>query len=125
MIPDAAWFTETYVPTVAKRGAAVIKARSASGRLSGQRHHQQRPLDPVAHPQGDWFQRGGPPTAATPSPPDDLQLPLVSWGMPPGRRPRAADRRRRPATTRRLGAELVSERDAVKGFLGGMKPVLC
>src|ERR1700677_3740739 len=34
VIPDAAWFTETYIPTVAKRGSAVIKARGASSAAS-------------------------------------------------------------------------------------------
>src|SRR3954451_6549851 len=34
VIPDAAWFTETFIPTVAKRGGAVIKARGASSAAS-------------------------------------------------------------------------------------------
>jgi malate dehydrogenase len=33
-IPDGAWLAETFVPTVAKRGAAVIKARGASSAAS-------------------------------------------------------------------------------------------
>ena len=34
VITDHAWFTETFIPTVAKRGAAVIKARGASSAAS-------------------------------------------------------------------------------------------
>ncbi len=34
VITDAGWFDETFVPTVAKRGAAVIKARGASSAAS-------------------------------------------------------------------------------------------
>ncbi len=34
VISDASWFTETYIPTVAKRGAAVIKARGGSSAAS-------------------------------------------------------------------------------------------
>src|SRR6516162_954191 len=34
VITDHAWFTETYIPIVAKRGAAVIKARGASSAAS-------------------------------------------------------------------------------------------
>src|ERR1700733_4342052 len=34
VISEASWFTETYVPTVAKRGGAVIKARGGSSAAS-------------------------------------------------------------------------------------------
>ena len=34
VIADAAWFEETFIPTVAKRGSAVIKARGASSAAS-------------------------------------------------------------------------------------------
>ena len=34
VITDGAWLTETFIPTVAKRGAAVIKARGASSAAS-------------------------------------------------------------------------------------------
>ena len=34
VIADPAWFTETFIPTVAKRGSAVIKARGASSAAS-------------------------------------------------------------------------------------------
>ena len=34
VIAEPTWFTETFIPTVAKRGAAVIKARNASSAAS-------------------------------------------------------------------------------------------
>jgi malate dehydrogenase len=34
VVTDASWFTETFIPTVAKRGAAVIKARGGSSAAS-------------------------------------------------------------------------------------------
>src|SRR4051794_17110129 len=54
VIRDAAWFTETYIPTVAKRGSAVIKARGASSAASA----ANAALDSVR-------------SAATPTPADD------------------------------------------------------
>src|SRR5262249_11055296 len=55
VITDAAWFTETFIPTVAKRGAAVIKARGASSAASA----ANAILDSIRAiesptPQGDW-----------------------------------------------------------------------
>src|SRR4051812_47553106 len=56
LIRDAAWFTETYIPTVAKRGAAVIKARGASSAASAANAiiDSLRSLS-VPTPPGDWF----------------------------------------------------------------------
>src|SRR6516162_4552534 len=56
VIRDEAWFTETYIPTVAKRGAAVIKARGASSAASAANAicgNLRSLLFPV--PRGDWF----------------------------------------------------------------------
>ena len=58
-IADASWFAETFIPTVAKRGAAVIKARGASSAASA----ANAALDSVrsasiATPAGDWFSAG-------------------------------------------------------------------
>ena len=71
VITDAAWFTETYIPTVAKRGAAVIKARGRLvGRLGRQCGDRQRPLGLASRPRATTGSaRGSSPTAATASPP--------------------------------------------------------
>ncbi len=55
-ITDAAWFTDDFIPTVAKRGGAVIKARGASSAASA----ANAALDSIASlinptPAGDWF----------------------------------------------------------------------
>lgn len=121
VITDTAWFTETYIPTVAKRGAAVIKARGASSAASA----ANAALDTVRSvsfptPAGDWFSAG-----------------VVSdgrYGIPAGliysyplrtedgRRWSIVDRLDIDAEARtRLDAsaqELISERDAVKDLLG-------
>ena len=56
VIPDATWFTETFIPTVAKRGGAVIKARGASSAASAANAiiDSVRSLH-VPTPPGDWF----------------------------------------------------------------------
>jgi malate dehydrogenase len=124
VISDRAWFTETFVPLVAKRGAAVIKARGASSAASA----ANAIVDSVrsittATPANDWFSAG-----------------IVSdgsYGIPAGlvySYPlRTSDGRTRaivpnlpiddPARARldASAAELVSERDAVKDLLGPAK----
>ncbi|HEX8204199.1 MAG TPA: malate dehydrogenase, partial [Isosphaeraceae bacterium] len=59
VITDASWFTAEFVPIVAKRGAAVIKARGASSAASA----ANAALDGVRScvtptPPGDWFSAG-------------------------------------------------------------------
>ena len=56
VIDDPSWFTETFVPTVAKRGSAVIKARGASSAASA----ANAAIDSVRSlhlptQQGSWF----------------------------------------------------------------------
>jgi len=55
LVNDAAWINETFIPTVAKRGAAVIKARGASSAASA----ANAAVDHVRSwvlgtPAGDW-----------------------------------------------------------------------
>ena len=59
VIAEPSWFTETFVPTVAKRGSAVIKARGASSAASA----ANAALDGVRAAcvptmAGDWFSAG-------------------------------------------------------------------
>src|SRR5271166_1604819 len=56
VIADSAWFTETFIPTVAKRGAAVIEARGGSSAASAANAaiDSIRAIDRPT-PQGDWF----------------------------------------------------------------------
>jgi malate dehydrogenase len=59
VIPDSAWFTETYMPLVRGRGAAVIKARGASSAASA----ANAAIDSIRSlitptPANDWFSAG-------------------------------------------------------------------
>jgi malate dehydrogenase len=121
VITDAPWFTETYIPTVAKRGAAVIKARGASSAASA----ANAIIDSVRAlvsptPQGDWFSAAVVSDGSYGIPAGLIySYPLVSkgnaaWSMVPSLPIDDDARRRLDAST----AELVSERDAVKELLG-------
>ncbi len=121
VITDAAWFTETYIPTVAKRGAAVIKARGASSAASA----ANAIIDSIRAlvsptPQGDWFSAAVVSDGSYGIPAGLIySYPLVSkgnaaWSVVPGL-PIDEDARRRLDAS---AAELVSERDAVQELLG-------
>lgn len=69
LINDEAWFKETFVPTVQKRGAAVIEARGASSAASAANaaiNHVQTWYHGTA--AGDWTSMGIPSTGAYDSP---------------------------------------------------------
>ncbi len=117
VIGDSAWFTETFIPTVAKRGAAVIAARKASSAASA----ANAVIDSIrslytAWPGGDSFSAAvvsdgsyGIPAGLV------YSYPLVShgggtWSIVPGL-PLDDDARRRLDAS---AAELASEREAVK-----------
>jgi malate dehydrogenase len=118
---DAAWFTETYIPTVAKRGAAVIKARGASSAASAANAIIDS-IRAIVSPtrQGDWFSAGVVSDGSYGIPAGLIySYPLVSkgnaaWSIVPGL-PIDDDARRRLDAS---AAELVSERDAVQDLLG-------
>ena len=121
MIADPAWFTETYIPTVAKRGAAVIKARGASSAASA----ANAALDSVRSasfptPGDDWFSAGVVSDGSYGIPAGLIySFPLrskdgKSWAVVQGL-PIDDDARTRLDAS---AAELVAERDAVKDLLG-------
>lgn len=69
LINDEAWFKDTFVPTVQKRGAAVIEARGASSAASAANaaiNHVQTWYHGTA--AGDWTSMGIPSTGAYDSP---------------------------------------------------------
>ena len=121
VITEASWFTETYVPTVAKRGGAVIKARGGSSAASAANAaiDSVRALHVPTAP-GDWFSTAvisdgsyGIPAGLI------FSFPLVSkgnarWSIATGV-PIDGEARARLDTS---VAELVSERDAVKDLVG-------
>jgi malate dehydrogenase len=121
VIPDAAWFTETFIPTVAKRGGAVIKARGASSAASAANAilGSVRSLH-VPTPPGDWFSAAVVSDGAYGIPAGLIySYPLVSrgdgtWSIVPDVAIDDEARKRLDASA----AELVSEREAVKDLLG-------
>ena len=121
VIRDDAWFTETYIPTVAKRGAAVIKARGASSAASAANAaiDSLRSLN-VPTPKGDWFSAAIVSDGSYGIPAGLIySFPLTSPGdgtssIVPGLPIDDEARKRLDASA----AELVSERDAVKDLLG-------
>ncbi len=120
VITDHAWFTETFIPTVAKRGGAVIKARGASSAASA----ANAALDSIhsAHfpTEGDnWFSAGVVSDGSYGIPVGLIySFPLISqggnWSIIPDLKIDADARQRLDASV----AELQSERDAVKDLLG-------
>lgn len=121
VIKDATWLSETFVPTVAKRGAAVIKARGASSAASAANAIIDS-VRSIVHPTpaSDWFSAGVVSQGAYgiaegivysyPIRTEDGK----SWKIVEGIELDANDRARLDASA----AELVSERDAVKDLLG-------
>ncbi|HEX7900417.1 MAG TPA: malate dehydrogenase [Planctomycetota bacterium] len=121
MIPDAAWLADTFVPTVAKRGAAVIKARGASSAASA----ANAALDSVrsastATPPNETFSAG---VISDKNPygiPAGLiySFPLTSdgraWKIVEGFTIDADARQKLDASA----AELKAEKEAVKDLLG-------
>ncbi len=121
VINDPAWFTDTYIPTVAKRGAAVIKARGASSAASA----ANAAIDTVRsvyHPTApnDWFSAAVVSDGSYDIPAGLIySFPLTSrgngaWSIVPNV-PIDEDARKRLDAS---AAELIAERDAVKDLLG-------
>jgi malate dehydrogenase len=121
VIKDATWFTDVYIPTVAKRGAAVIKARGASSAASAANAAIEA-VRSVVHPTppGDSFSAGIVSDGSYGIPAGLIySFPLATkdgrtWSIIPGV-PIDGDARRRLDAS---AAELVAERDAVKDLLG-------
>lgn len=122
VIKDSAWLSETFIPTVAKRGAAVIKARGASSAASA----ANAAIDSLRSastptPAGDCFSAG---VLADSNPygiPSGIvySFPLASpdgkgWKIVPGLSIDEDARKRLDASA----TELKGEREAVKDLIG-------
>jgi malate dehydrogenase len=121
VITDHAWFTETYIPIVAKRGAAVIKARGASSAASAA-NAAIGSISSASFPtkQDDCFS-GGVVSDGSYGIPAGLiySFPLRTkdgkgWSIAQGLTIDEDARKRLDASA----AELIAERDAVKDLLG-------
>ena len=68
-VNDQEWYENTFIPTVAKRGAAIIEARGASSAASAANAAIDHVHDwMLGTADGDWVSMSVPPTAATASP---------------------------------------------------------
>ena len=116
-VGDHEWVEGTFIPTVAKRGAAIIEARGASSAASA----ANAAVDHIRSwvlgtPEGDWVSMGVSATAATTSPRAsspasrctcaDGEYSIVQ-GLDIDEFSRAQDRRHRPPSS-------IEERDAVR-----------
>ncbi|WP_277208768.1 malate dehydrogenase [Isoptericola croceus] len=115
---DVAWLTDDFIPTVAKRGAAIIDARGASSAASAANAAIDHTRDWVlGTPEGDWTSAGvvsrgeyGVPEGLV------CSFPVTSsggdWQVVEGLEIDAFSRERIDASV----AELTAERDAVRGL---------
>jgi malate dehydrogenase len=121
VIQDPTWFTETYIPGVAKRGAAVIKARGASSAASAANAAIDSIRSLSAPSKGDdWFSTGVVSDGSYGIPSGLIySFPMISsdggrWSIVPGLTIDHDARDRLDASAK----ELQSEREAVKDLLG-------
>ena len=115
VVDDPAWGVDTFIPTVAKRGAAIIEARGASSAASAANGAIDHVHDWVnGTPAGDWVSVGLPSDGSYGIPEGIISgFPCTStdgvWSIVPDLPIDAASRARIDASV----AELVEERDAV------------
>ena len=118
VVGDDDWLRETFIPTVAKRGAAVIEARGSSSAASAANAAIDHVFDWVGGtPEGDWVSAGivsdgsyGVPEGLV------CSFPVTArdgrWQIVQGLEVRPFSRERIDASV----AELVEERDAVRAL---------
>jgi len=119
VIGDKAWLTDTFIPTVAKRGGAIIEARGASSAASA----ANAAIDTVKAltnptPQGDWFSVGVCSEGQYGTEPGLIvSMPISSdgkkWSVVEGVKVNEFSREKIDASVQ----ELKEERDAVKDML--------
>jgi malate dehydrogenase len=117
-IDDASWVEDVFIPTVAKRGAAIIDARGASSAASAANAAIDHVRDWVnGTPEGDWVSAGIPADGSYGIPEGIISgFPCVSrggrWEIVQGLEIDDFSRTRIDASV----AELQEERDAVQGL---------
>ena len=118
VVGDPAWHPETFIPTVAKRGAAIIDARGASSAASAANAAIDHVHDWVlGTPEGDWVSAGVPSDGSYGIPEGIIcGFPCVSrngaWEIVPDLSIDDFSRERIDASV----AELLEEREAVQGL---------
>ena len=120
LINDQAWLENTFIPTVQKRGAAIIEARGASSAASAANAAIDHVHDWVlGTPGGDWVSMGIPSDGSYGIPEG------IIYGFPVtcrnGQYERVKGIEVSPFSRTRMDAthkELLEERDAVQGLIG-------
>ena len=118
VVGDEAWVADTFIPTVAKRGAAIIDARGASSAASAANAAIDHVHDWVlGTPEGDWVSAGVPSDGSYGIPEGIISgFPCVSrngaWQIVPGLSIDEFSRTRIDGSV----AELMEEREAVQGL---------
>jgi malate dehydrogenase len=118
VVSDQAWLEADFIPTVAKRGAAIIEARGASSAASAANAAVDHVHDWVnGTPEGDWTSAGIPSDGSYGVPEGLISsFPVVSrsgsWQIVPDLEISDFSRARIDASV----AELVEEREAVTGL---------
>ena len=116
---DESWLKDTFIPTVAKRGAAIIEARGASSAASAANAAIDHVYDWVnGTAAGDWTSMAIPSDGSYGVPEGLISsFPVTTAGGTYEIVQGLDDRRRSPASgSTRSVAELAEERDAVKGL---------
>ena len=120
LVNDQAWYADTYIPTVAKRGAAIIEARGASSAASAANAAVEHIRSwSLGTPAGDWVSMGIPSTGQYGSPEGVVfSYPVTVsngvYSVVEGLELSAFDSEMIAAT----GTELLEERDGVAEMLG-------
>jgi malate dehydrogenase len=115
---EESWLRDEFIPTVAKRGAAIIEARGASSAASAANAAIDHVFDWVnGTPEGDWTSAAVPSDGSYGVPEGIISsFPVVSrggrWEIVQGLEINDFSRERIDASVR----ELIEERDAVKGL---------
>jgi malate dehydrogenase len=115
-VNDQAWYEGTYIPTVAKRGAAIIEARGLSSAASAANAAVDHIRDgSLGTPEGDWVSMAVPSDGSYGVPEGLISLvPVRVQGRRVLDRPGPRHRRLQPRPIDASAAELAEERDAVK-----------
>ena len=118
LVDDQEWYENDYIPTVAKRGAAIIEARGASSAASAANAAIDHVLDWVGGtPDGDWVSMSVPVgRLLRRARGDHLLVPVHLLERRVLDRAGPRDRRLLAREDRRERNELVEEREAVAGL---------
>jgi malate dehydrogenase len=119
LVNDDAWYRDTYIPTVGKRGAAIIEARGLSSAASAANAAIDHVRDWVLGSAGKWVTMGVPSDGSYGIPQDTVYgFPVTTQGgryqIVQGLEVDAFSRGKMDATLK----ELTEERDAIQHLLG-------